>query len=96
MVTRDRSELYRYPFNNRDLKTKLCGAFVTMVQAADLWKSNDPADGLYGPVIPVSLALARDEDANDDNKRSTNATYSAAILRLTQSHGPGIHGESNR
>ena len=36
-------------FNNRDLKTKLCDAFVTMVQAADLWKSNDPADGLYGP-----------------------------------------------
>ena len=47
-------------------------------------------------VIPVSLALARDEDANDDNKRSTNATYGAAILRLTQSHGPGIHAESNR
>ena len=49
MVTRNRSDRYRYRFNNCDLKTKLCDAFVTMVQAADLWKSNDPADGLYGP-----------------------------------------------
>jgi hypothetical protein len=32
---------------NRELKAKLCDAFVTMVQAADFWKSNDPADGLY-------------------------------------------------
>ena len=27
---------------------KLCDAIVTMVQATDFWKSNDPADRLYG------------------------------------------------
>src|SRR5262245_25720884 len=26
---------------------RLRGAFVTMVQAADFWKSDDPTDGLY-------------------------------------------------
>jgi hypothetical protein len=26
----------------------LCDAIVTMVQATDLWKSNNLADGLYG------------------------------------------------
>src|SRR5215831_15549436 len=35
-------------FENRDLRAKLCDAIVTMVQATDFWKSNDPADGLYG------------------------------------------------
>ena len=35
-------------FENRDLSAKLCDAIVTMVQATDFWKSNNPADGLYG------------------------------------------------
>jgi hypothetical protein len=35
-------------FENRDLRAELRDAIVTMVQATDLWKSNDPADGLYG------------------------------------------------
>src|SRR5262249_7603899 len=34
-------------YENRDLRAKLCDAIVTMVQATDFWKSNDPADGLY-------------------------------------------------
>ena len=35
-------------FEKRDLRAKLCDAIVTMVQATNLWKCNDPADGLYG------------------------------------------------
>jgi hypothetical protein len=38
----------RARFENRDLRAKLCDAIVMMVQATDFWKSNDPADGLYG------------------------------------------------
>jgi len=30
------------------LRAKLCDAIVTIVQATDFWKSNNPADGLYG------------------------------------------------
>jgi len=32
---------------NEILRAKLCDAIVTMVQATDFWKSNNPADGLY-------------------------------------------------
>ena len=35
-------------FENRDLSAKLCGAIVTMVQATDFWKSNNPAARLNG------------------------------------------------
>src|SRR5215471_1430506 len=35
-------------FENRDLRTKLGDAIVTMVEASDFWKSNNPAGGLYG------------------------------------------------
>jgi hypothetical protein len=51
-----------------------------MVQAADFWRSDDPADGLYWDVIPANLSPARDEAASDDNKKSTNATHGAATL----------------
>jgi hypothetical protein len=44
----DKSSNKGTAFENRDLGTKLCDAIVTMVQATDFWKSNDPADGLYG------------------------------------------------
>jgi hypothetical protein len=71
--------------SSRNLKVRLCDAFVAMVQTSDFWKSNHSADGLYRSRIRRVSLQRKGEDVSDDNKKSTNAMYGAATLHSRQS-----------